>query len=383
MRFLPTVPARSKRAIPAALLTLAAALLAARPVSGKEYMTAGFQTLETRPLSLAVLPPHAEFIKAQAVMTNEMLSEAAALEREAAKAVAGILERQGYKVRLLTRADVEAVPGAADLLLRFDTRYDEELGKVFRDPKGVRRGRFGVGESATEIARALQVDGLVAMRIVAVGNTGGRAALVAALSLGSAFVQSYSKMFLGVVSGNGGRIEGYFPGYVTNGLKRMVEAPDKAMTELARFTLSGHPSAHQVLKPKKKDLQAEAASEEPEEVGEEIIDQFEAAMGKSLAEPAAAAGLEAGTTPPGAPETPPEDQPPAGDPPPADQPPAGDPPPAEPPAEEPPLSRDVPPREDPPPSSGDRRPVTANQGAGSAILPTPPCPTPHLRWLTP
>jgi hypothetical protein len=322
------------RRLPGAVGLLAAALFATAPaLAGGDYMTAGFQTLETRPLRLAVLPPQAEFYKAQAVMTNEMLSEAAALEREAAVAIHGNLDRRGYEVRLVTREEIEAIPGGVDLLLRFDNRYNEELGKVFKEPKDVRNGRFGIGEPATELARALKVDGLVASRVVAVGNTGGRAALVAALSLGSAFVQSYSKMFLGIVSGNGGRIEGYFPGYVTNGLKRMVEQPAKAMADLANHTFVQFPSAHQKLKPKKKSLEAEAASPDPAQVGDEIIEKFEAAVG----------------------------EPPAGDPPAENEPPEKDPPqdPPRPPEQEPPPPPEAPPpsRREPPPAPDEPAPV--------------------------
>jgi hypothetical protein len=341
------------------LLGIAVGLLAAAPAAaGGDYMTAGFQTLETRPVRLAVLPPIADFYKAQAVMTNEMVSEAAALEKESAKAIVANLERRGYEVRLVRRADLEAMPGAVDLLLRFDSRFNEELGKVTKEPKDVRRGRFSVGETATELARALRVDGLVATRVVAVGATGGKAALVAALSLGSAFVQSYSRMFLGIVHGNGGRIEGYFPGYVANGLKRMVEQPDKAMTDLANAALVQCPSANQKLKPKKKDLEAEAKSDEPDQVGEEIIDKFEAAVGGGLAAPAAAAGLETPAAP---------GEPPAGDPPPADNPPAEEPPPAQ----DPPAEQDPPPPADQPPPSR-REPPPAPEDPAPEIKDPPP-----------
>ena len=36
----------------------------------RAYMTPGFSTGEERPMRLALLPPHADFIKAKAVMTN-------------------------------------------------------------------------------------------------------------------------------------------------------------------------------------------------------------------------------------------------------------------------------------------------------------------------
>jgi hypothetical protein len=345
MNFAPVRPGsrRVLLVLPGVLLAgLSAGAPSAAPSRGSQYMTAGFQTRDTRPLRLAVLPPQADFYKAQAVMTNEMVSEAAALERESAKSIAGILERHGYDVRLVTRADIEAIPGAADLLLRFDNRFNAELGKVFKAPKDVRHGRFGVGDAATELARALHVSGLVPLRVVAVGNTGGRAALVAALSLGTAFVQSSSTMYLGIVHGDGGRLEGYFTGYEPNGLKRLVQEPDKAMAELANRTLLDLPLSNQVLKPKKKDLEAEAASPDEPQVGDDIIRQFEAAVGGSLAEPAADAGLKT-------------DKPPAGDPPPADNPPAEDPPPAQDPP--PPPPQDPPPsRREPPPAPGEPAP---------------------------
>src|SRR5688572_1558778 len=120
------------RSCGALVLLLAAAFLAAVPAHAREYMTAEFLTKSPRPMVVAVLPPHAEFIKAKAVMTAQMVSEAAALEDEAARAIAVMLESKGYKVRLLTPADFDATQGLRELVTSLNGRYDEEWGKILQ-----------------------------------------------------------------------------------------------------------------------------------------------------------------------------------------------------------------------------------------------------------
>jgi hypothetical protein len=282
------------------VLVFAAALLPATPALAREYMTPEFMTKLSRPMRVAVLPPHAEFIKAKAVMTAQMLKEAGALEDEAGKAIAAMLETKGYTVRLLTPADLDATPEIRGPVSSLNNRYNEEWSKILRKRREVRNGRYGAGEEAVNLSSLLQVDGLVMARIVAVGHTGGRQALTIILSLGQAYAQSYARMGLSVLDGRSGRVEGYFEGYRNCTTGSLVKKPAKVMTDLAENTLDDYLAATEVKTPRKAPAAVVAKEEAEPESDEAAISDFEAILQQKDAAAAAAA-------PPSAPE--PEDPP--------------------------------------------------------------------------
>ena len=296
------------------LLVLAAAILPAAPALAREYMTPEFMTKVSRPMRLAVLPPHAEFIKAKAVMTAQMLQEAGALEDEAGKAIAAMLESKGYAVRLLTPADLDAAPEIRGAVTSLNNRYNEEWSKILRKRKEVRNGRYGAGEEAVKLSSLLQVDGLVMARIVAVGHTGGRQALTIILSLGQAYAQSYARMGLSVLDGRSGRVEGYFEGYRSCTTGSLVKKPAKVMTNLAESTLDDYLAASEVKTPRKAPAAVVAKEEAEPESDEAAISDFEAILQQkdtaaaAAAAPPAAPGPDAPPDPgaPPEPEAPPE-----------------------------------------------------------------------------
>jgi len=271
------------------VLVLVAAFLAAGPARAREYMTAEFLTKSPRPMTLAVLPPHAEFIKAKAVMTAQMVSEAAALEDEAAKAITVTLESKGYKVRLLTPADFDTTRGLRELVTSLNGRYNEEWGKILQDRREVRYGRYGTGEEAVKLASLLHVDGLVLARVVAVGHTGGRQALTIILSLGNAVAQSYARMGLSVLDGRTGRVEGYFEAMQNCTTGGLVKKPDKVMTDLTEKTLDDYLAATETKKPKKSQGEVQARDESEPASDETAISDFEAILNQKGSAPAAAA----------------------------------------------------------------------------------------------
>src|SRR5437867_11933923 len=91
-------------------LALLVCLCGTAPALARQYMTPAFLAKTPRPMSLAVLPPHADFMKQQAVMTAEMVKAAQALEDEGAAALGAQLPAKGYTVRVLTQKDVEEPP---------------------------------------------------------------------------------------------------------------------------------------------------------------------------------------------------------------------------------------------------------------------------------
>ena len=175
-------------------LALLVCLCGTAPALARQYMTPAFLAKTPRPMSLAVLPPHADFIKQQAVMTADMVKEAQALEDEGATALGAQLQAKGYTVRVLTLKDVEATPGLKALITTLNGRYDEEWSKILRKPRELKKGRYSVGDDAVKVCSLLKVDGLVMSRVVAVGHTGGRQALTMILSLGQSFAQSYAPL---------------------------------------------------------------------------------------------------------------------------------------------------------------------------------------------
>jgi hypothetical protein len=331
----------------------------------KEYMTPGFLDRTTRPMTLAALPPHAEFIKNQAVMTAEMVKEAAALEDGANRAIATVLHEKGYKVRVIGLQEIDGTPGLKDLVHRIDTRYDEEWTKAMRKPKEARKGRYSIGEDAVAACSLLHVDGLVMSRIVAVGNSGGRQAITIILSLGQAYAQSYARISLSVIEGKAGRVEGHFSGlkYTTTG--GLIKKPDKVMADLVGNAIDDYPEASEIKVAKKAPPQAEAATDTSPESDEAAISDFEAALEQKNARTAPPGAEPPGAEPPAAgsePAPPPQPQEPA-----PESPPPGEPEPAPPPADEPPPE---------PPSPDQPEPVPPPPDEPTPLPPPPAEPPP-------
>jgi hypothetical protein len=253
-------------------------LCGAPPAHAKEYMTPAFLAKTARPMNLAILPPHAEFIKLKAVMTDQMLKEAEALEDEAAAALGAQLQKLGYTVRVVTTKEVQETPGLAALVTSLNGRYDEELGKILRKPRDVRKGRFTVGEDVVKASSLLKVDGLVMSRIVAVVHTGGRQALTMILSLGNAYVQSYARILLGVLDGQSGGVQGYFVGLRNCSTGALLKKPAKVMTDLVEDAIESYPEASFVELADNAPEVAEVKTDAATKADDAAISDFEALL---------------------------------------------------------------------------------------------------------
>ncbi len=262
---------KTRRAAPALILTVVF-LTSASAAEAKRFMTPGFRTMDSRPETLAVLPPHADLIKKKLLVSHELVEEAALLERAASSWIAGLLEEKGYRVEIVTSSQLHSNLELGEAVRRVNRRYDEEWRQLIRRPKKVRSGRYGVGEDARRAAALLGVDGLVIPRIQAVGVTKGRQAL--ALFAGG--TRSYARLDLAVVGGETGGVEAFFAGIIRASLKKLTLKADKLMMKASKSALNKYPQSSQALKPKGQ-VAAEAA-EDDEETEAAVLGDLEALL---------------------------------------------------------------------------------------------------------
>jgi hypothetical protein len=265
---------KEKRRIHAHLFVWLAVLVIAPAVTAKGYMANGFRTKESRPMTLVLLPPHAEFIKAKAVMTEEMVKECRALEDAAASWIAERLGEKEYTVRSLTVEELEKDPELRDLVKRVNDRYGEEWSKLVRRPKKLKRGRYNVGDDARKLGSVLDVDGILLARVQAVGITAGKRFLMGGLS-GLLSPNGYGRLDVSVVNGKTGTVEGYFVYVEASSIKSLTRKQDIVMKKASKGCLRRYPDAAEVLPARGLDAEAE---EEEDEGEEDIIGEFEALL---------------------------------------------------------------------------------------------------------
>jgi hypothetical protein len=150
------------------------------------------------------------------IMTDQMLSEAATLESEAATALKTQLEAKGYKVRIATPQEIAKTAGLAAVVRKVNTRYEEEWSKLVS-------AIAAATAEAVKLCAMLRADGVVVTRMVAVGVSKGKATMRAIF--GSNAPHSYARIDFGVVEGRQGFIEGYFIGYENTSLSQLTKKP--------------------------------------------------------------------------------------------------------------------------------------------------------------
>ena len=237
---------RRRRAPKTTRLLLAAfalTVLAPAAAQARGYMTTGFRTMKSRPMNIAVLPPHAEFIKSKVVMTDQMVAESAALEREAGVALRTNLEVLGYKVRLLTPQDLERDARLRVLVVKVNDRFAEEWGKMVYRPRAVKQERYSAGEDAVRLASVLKVDGIAVARVVAVAETKGKAVLTGFMNMGAPPQRTYGRVDVGILNGKLGRVEGFFTGMEATSLGQLTSKPAKVMGQATENALSRYPAS--------------------------------------------------------------------------------------------------------------------------------------------
>jgi hypothetical protein len=250
------------------------------------FMTPAFEKGEGRPLRLLLLPPHAQFIKAKVVMTDDMVKECRALEDEAAAALAAGLRAKGYEVKVLTPEEVQGGADLAELVRKVHERFAEERSKIFREPAKVETGRYRLGEEAGQLAALNGVDGLVLARIQAEGVSKGTQTFWGTLVLlsGGLFIPmpgSIAFLDMSVVDAYSGKIEGFFYGLERCGIRQLVQRPEKAMGDVTHDALKKYPEAAEAATQARKEVEALHRQDE-----EAIVKELEALVQASGAEEA-------------------------------------------------------------------------------------------------
>ncbi|MBI4161070.1 MAG: hypothetical protein HY509_01325 [Acidobacteria bacterium] len=249
-------------------------IASAAPAAARHYATPEFSRAESRPKTLAVLPPRAEFVKAKVVMSEEMVKECEALEAAALDRIGVLLQEKGYTVRPLPPGTVNADPDLRELIFRVNERYEEEWQRFVRKPGRIREGRYNLGEDPVEIADHLGVDGILVPRVVAVAPSKGVKTL--SIILGG-YAQGYVRLDLSVVSGETGDLEAFYFTTVTAGMKGLTKNPDRIMEKAAGSALRRYPEVNETLPYEESTEGRETAEEEVDE--EEVLEELEVLLG--------------------------------------------------------------------------------------------------------
>ncbi len=252
-------------------------------------MTNEFRTMELRPQTIALLPPQANLKKKKMLMAEDMVAESEPLEESLAAALAKRLGELGYDVKIITRADVEADPVLADLLLTANQRYDEEREKIIVKFREVNYRRYTAGDTARLLADHLDVDAVGYARMEAVGATGAAQAF-------SPTGGGQIRMDLAIAHARTGDIEAFFGITDTGGmfgksLDGILKKPDKHTAKVTKKATKNFPKADKVLTAQKLDASKVRTAELTEESdAEQVLSELEGLLeqGGGSKEPAPA-----------------------------------------------------------------------------------------------
>jgi hypothetical protein len=251
----PTGRNRRGRALAAFVVAGAFLIAAGRGLAGIEtqrwgYTTDDFEARKTRPLRVAILQPHADFIKEKMIISDQMVAESMSLENEAAGAIKSVLEEKGYAVRVVAPADLQQSAPLRTLVVKANDRYGEEWSKILYRPGRVPERLYSVGDAAIRLCSLLEVDGLVLVRIQAVGVSKGKATMRAIFL--SSRPTSYARLDLAVIDGRTGAVEGFFSGFEPTSLGQITKKPALVMGQVVDNAIRGYPTAEMVRTFKKR-----------------------------------------------------------------------------------------------------------------------------------
>jgi hypothetical protein len=155
--------------------------------------------------SLLFLPAQVKLTKVGMKGAESMMEESRQAETDLSVVVGNVLKELGYKV------DQEALAPAvlekdSDLRYTVDDlqkKFDDELQRMNRKAKDVRKGRFSLGDEVTKLPAGEGVDALLFVRAEAQVLTGGKKAF-GFLVAGSGFDMAF--MHFGVVDAKTGDV---------------------------------------------------------------------------------------------------------------------------------------------------------------------------------
>jgi len=223
------------------MVVAGAAVLLMQPVFAGMHATKEFEAGDTRPKTVAFLPPHATLIKRKVIKAEEQIEEGAELSRFLATSVKNEFAKQGYVVRMLTPDEVNANRDLQELVLDADRRYIELLNQVrLKLPKQIAARRYQAGDEMRVLASRLGVDAIGFADLVMIASAPG------ALFLSGSGTQQM--LTVSVIDGGTATIEAYFvPPALRRGAFTGYEAvmadPAGKIGEMAGLTLRDLPPA--------------------------------------------------------------------------------------------------------------------------------------------
>ena len=161
------------------------------------------------------------------------------------------LEQQGYRVWLLSEADLDSDAQLSALVVQANKRYDDELDRmVASNLKGVKYRRYSLGEEARVLANYLDVDAVAFARLEAVGASGGQRLI----GFGN---QGQIHLGVSIAHARTGDIEAFFGGNNTptfgKSVEGIVKKPEKTTGKIAKTAFKKLPGVAEALKPEKLD----------------------------------------------------------------------------------------------------------------------------------
>lgn len=230
-------------------LTLCGVLLIGT-AQAEMHATEEFETGETRPITVAVLPAQVNLIKQRMIRREAQVEESGELEAHLADAVARELGSKQYAVELITAERINADPELQALVVEANRRYDEVLGNIMRRlRKQIENRNFHTGETLTLLATRLGVDAVAFIRMDLVANARG----VQVLNMGMGGAQTM--MSVSLVDGTTTDVEAYVTlplmrrGRMFGGYEDVMENPDEEMAKFASATLNDLLEADPSLRP--------------------------------------------------------------------------------------------------------------------------------------
>jgi hypothetical protein len=224
------------RSVPITLSIFGLALLG--NAQAEMHATEEFETGETRPVRVAVLPAQVNLIKQRMIRQEAQVEEAGELEAHLSNAVAHELATKLYDAELITVERINADPELQALVVEANRRFDEVLGNISRRlRKQIESRSFHTGETLTLLANRLGVHAIAFVRMDLIAN----ARAVQALNFGMGGAQTM--MSVSLVDGTTTDVEAYVTlpimrrGKVFGGYEDVMDNPDGEMANYASATL--------------------------------------------------------------------------------------------------------------------------------------------------
>jgi hypothetical protein len=221
------------------LIAVTLSLFVSAPAVAKVWFsTKEFDDGETRPVSIAILPPDASVSTQRLIRRESEVEESTEYGLIFARELADALSQQGYEIEVIDSARVNADPRLQEAVIDAKRRNEDMLVGV--NNKELKRREYQGSEEARILADYLDVDAIGFAELDVVAATGGKKAMSWILG-GSTGGSSGS---LNIVDGNTGYLEASLGSIFGGGsANRFEEDPAGEITDLVDKMMNKLPDA--------------------------------------------------------------------------------------------------------------------------------------------